>query len=171
VGILALPPLAERLAWSLGETARAPQLWQLAVSAALAMLTLATVLAWRDRIAVRPRRGTAAAGWLVGWLGLELAAERGVATPVMALARALSTIDDRIVDGTVRAVAAGAKALARLTDVRAETAVDGLVRAVAGAARRLGTLARRPQTGQLHQYYAQAAVALAVLALILVLVR
>ena len=39
------------------------------------------------------------------------------------------------------------------------------------AARSLGRLARRPETGQLHTYYAQAAVALAVLALIFVLVR
>jgi hypothetical protein len=42
---------------------------------------------------------------------------------------------------------------------------------VVAGARRLGELARRPQTGQLHQYYAQAAVALAVLALLVVVVR
>ena len=41
------------------------------------------------------------------------------------------------------------------------------VAAVAAGAPALGTLARRPQTGQLHQYYAQVAVALAVLALLL----
>ncbi len=41
------------------------------------------------------------------------------------------------------------------------------VRAVTAGARTLGRLARRPQTGQLHQYYAQAVVLLAALALLL----
>ncbi|HJU01075.1 MAG TPA: NADH-quinone oxidoreductase subunit L, partial [Actinomycetes bacterium] len=63
------------------------------------------------------------------------------------------------------------RAAARLTDARLEWSVDGAVRAVAAGARRLGALARRPQTGQLHQYYAQAAVALATLAILLILVR
>ncbi|WP_193097117.1 hypothetical protein [Streptomyces sp. C8S0] len=37
-------------------------------------------------------------------------------------------------------------------------------------ARRLGRLARRPQTGLLHQYYAQAAVCFVVLTVFLLLV-
>ncbi len=41
------------------------------------------------------------------------------------------------------------------------------MRAVTTGARALGGLARRPQTGQLHQYYAQAVVLLAALALLL----
>jgi NADH-quinone oxidoreductase subunit L len=49
--------------------------------------------------------------------------------------------------------------------------VDQAVADVASAARSLGRLARRPETGQVHTYYAQAAVALAILALIFVLVR
>ena len=49
--------------------------------------------------------------------------------------------------------------------------VDRLVAGVGWGARRLGRLARRPQTGQLHAYYAQAAVVLVVLALIFVLLR
>jgi NADH-quinone oxidoreductase subunit L len=40
---------------------------------------------------------------------------------------------------------------------------------IAAGARRLGRLARRPQTGVLHQYYAQLVVALAALALLLLL--
>jgi NADH:ubiquinone oxidoreductase subunit 5 (subunit L)/multisubunit Na+/H+ antiporter MnhA subunit len=171
LGVLAVPPLAEELAWSLGETRRTPDLWQLALSAALAVLTVGAVVGWRRITGGRPTRRPAGAVWLTGWLGLETVAVRGVAAPVMAAARALARFDDVAVDGAVRAVGAGAAGLARLTDLRAEAAVSALVRAVAGAARRLGTLARRPQTGQLHQYYAQAAVALAVLALILVLVR
>ncbi|MGB2921004.1 MAG: hypothetical protein WBC15_12905, partial [Mycobacterium sp.] len=36
--------------------------------------------------------------------------------------------------------------------------IDGAVEASAALTRRLGELARRPQTGQLHQYYMAAAV-------------
>ncbi|MFD0313218.1 hypothetical protein [Streptomyces flavalbus] len=42
---------------------------------------------------------------------------------------------------------------------------------VASAAGALGRWARRPQTGQLHQYLAQAVAAFTVLAVVLVLVR
>jgi NADH-quinone oxidoreductase subunit L len=54
---------------------------------------------------------------------------------------------------------------------RVDARISAAVRGVGGAGRALGRLARRPQTGQLHHYYAQAAAALAVLALFLVLVR
>jgi len=47
----------------------------------------------------------------------------------------------------------------------------GIVRATARLAQRLGSLARRPQTGQLHEYYAQAAVALAAALLLVLVVR
>ncbi len=108
---------------------------------------------------------------LRGWLGLAGLARRGVAEPVLALAGGLARFDDRVVAGGERAVAGAARALARLADARAETVVTGAVRALAAGGRALGRLARRPQTGQLHHYYAQAAGALAVLALFLVLVR
>jgi NADH-quinone oxidoreductase subunit L len=49
--------------------------------------------------------------------------------------------------------------------------VDELPGGIAAAARRLGRLARRPQTGQLHQYYAQLIIGLGVLAVILLLRR
>ena len=53
---------------------------------------------------------------------------------------------------------------------RADTdGVDAAVEAIAGTARRFGVIARRPQTGQLHQYYAQITVVLAV-AVVLLLV-
>lgn len=110
-------------------------------------------------------------GALRGWLGLERAVTVGVAVPTMALAQALSRFDERVVDGVVRAAAAGTRTAARLAELRLDApllrAVDGL----GGAGRALGHLARRPQTGQLHHYYAQAAGALAVLALFLILVR
>ncbi len=49
--------------------------------------------------------------------------------------------------------------------------VDGTVRLLVRQVRRLGGLARRPQTGQLHQYYLQLAAALAAGLLLLLLVR
>jgi hypothetical protein len=57
--------------------------------------------------------------------------------------------------------------LARVDD----TYVDGLVRRLAVAARRLGDLARRPQTGLVHQYYAQAVAVLGAAVLLLLLLR
>ncbi|HJT02172.1 MAG TPA: NADH-quinone oxidoreductase subunit L, partial [Pseudonocardiaceae bacterium] len=80
------------------------------------------------------------------------------------------TFDDRVVDRVVMGVPAAGRWLARLSERRAEFSVDGAVRGIAAGARRLGALARRPQTGQLHQYYAQTAAALLVLALLLAFV-
>ncbi|GAA3228190.1 hypothetical protein GCM10017691_19180 [Pseudonocardia petroleophila] len=108
---------------------------------------------------------------LRGWLGLERVALAGVAEPTMALARALSRFDERVVDGAVRAAAGGTRAAARLADLRLEGPLSRGLDGLGAAGRALGRLARRPQTGQLHQYYAQAAGALAVLALFLILVR
>jgi NADH-quinone oxidoreductase subunit L len=156
-----LLPLAVAAA-VLGLFAQRLEPWQLAVSGTLALLTVAAV------VAARPIRW--APRMLAGWLGMETVAVRGVARPVMTTSRALSTFDDRVMDGMVRAVAAFATATARLTNLRVEVSVDGAARALAGGARRLGALARRPQTGQVHQYYAQAAVAFALLALVLVVV-
>ncbi|GAA2571268.1 NADH-quinone oxidoreductase subunit 5 family protein [Pseudonocardia hydrocarbonoxydans] len=110
-------------------------------------------------------------GLLRGWLGLERIAVARVAMPTMALARALSRFDERVVDGAVRAAAAGTRTAARLADLRLETPLTRGVDGLGAAGRALGRLARRPQTGLLHQYYAQAAGALAVLALFLILVR
>ncbi|MDN5748758.1 MAG: NADH-quinone oxidoreductase subunit L, partial [Pseudonocardia sp.] len=109
--------------------------------------------------------------WLLGWLGLGRIAAVGVAGPTMALARALSVFDERVVDGAVWAAAATTRRAARLADLRVEALIAAAVRGLGGTGAALGRLARRPQTGQLHHYYAQAAGALAVLALFLVLVR
>ncbi|WP_219420167.1 proton-conducting transporter transmembrane domain-containing protein [Pseudonocardia nigra] len=166
-----------------------PAPWEMVLSGALAVG--AVVVTWRlvPRIsAPRPLRA---------WLGLERAAHAGVVRPVLAVAHALARFDDHVLDRgvtavprTVRALALGlataddrgldaaVDASARATgtvagalDRRGELSVDGLVRAVAAGSRALGRLARRPQTGQLHQYYAQAAAALAVLALFVIVVR
>ncbi|RFU37953.1 hypothetical protein DZF91_30225, partial [Actinomadura logoneensis] len=61
-------------------------------------------------------------------------------------------------------------AAAHLASRRVEFRADGLVDGLGRAVRRLGDLARRPQTGQVHTYYAQAAVLLVVLTLVVVLV-
>ncbi|MFC8869770.1 NADH-quinone oxidoreductase subunit L, partial [Streptomyces sp. NPDC057148] len=80
-------------------------------------------------------------------------------------------VDDRVVDGAVRQTARGGLAASRLARRLDDGAFDGAVRAVATSARSLGRWARRPQTGLLHQYYAQAAAGFAVLVLIILLVR
>ena len=159
LGVLALLPIGEVVG-----AQGAPEAWELALSAVLAGGAAATAWWWGDR----PIPGTRP---LQGWLGLERGAEALLVTPTMAFARALATFDDRVLHRAVLAVPAAGLRLARLADRRAEFSISGAVAAVVAGARRLGELARRPQTGQLHQYYAQAAVALAVLALLVVVVR
>ncbi|HZD73445.1 MAG TPA: proton-conducting transporter membrane subunit [Actinomycetota bacterium] len=168
LGVLGLPPVAAALERALGSRGEpAPAAWELALSATLAAGAVWLAYRWRDRLG----RLGAAGAWLTGWLRLEDLALAVVARPTMGLASALARGDDRIIDGVVRGAAAAGRLAARLADARLEWTVDGAVRAVGGGARRLGALARRPQTGQLHTYYAQAVAALAVLALIFVLVR
>jgi hypothetical protein len=143
LGTLALPAIGGPLDRALGTAGDpSPTGWELAVSAAAAVVASAVAWAWGTRPVPVPY---GIRSWLAGWLRLEELARFLLVQPVLALARALAAFDDRVLDH----------------------AVDGIGR----AARSLGRLARRPQTGQLHSYYAQAAVMLAVLALILVLVR
>lgn len=117
----------------------------------------------------RPGGSVAAANrMLVDWLWLERAAVLLVARPVLRLARALATVDDRLVDGGVRAAARSAAVLSTVAGAVVELRVDTAVRSLAAGVRRLGAWARLPQTGQLHQYYAQALVGLAVLIVLLI---
>jgi hypothetical protein len=115
-----------------------------------------------------PGRTTA---WASDWLRLENAATALLVRPVLRLADALAAFDDRVLDRAVEGSARSSVRLAQWTDARVEQLVDGSVEGVAGGARALGRLARRPQTGQLHQYLAQAVAAFTVLAVVLVLVR
>lgn len=140
-----------------------PALWERVLSAVLALA--AAAVAWR--LGARLPEPVP----LAGWLGLERAAHALVVRPTLALARALARFDDAVVDGGVTGAARATVSVARLVDRRAELSVDGAVRGIAAGARALGRAARRPQTGQLHQYYAQTAAVLAVLALVLVTVR
>jgi NADH:ubiquinone oxidoreductase subunit 5 (subunit L)/multisubunit Na+/H+ antiporter MnhA subunit len=191
LGILALPPVSEPLKAMLGESDTAtPGAVELAGSAvlALAMLTL---------VAVALRRRRPLPSWAVNWLGLERAVHVVVVRPTLALsetlarfddgfldrgllrmartavasARRLGHFDDTRLDGAVEAIArAGTVAGARAADADVR-GVDGAVKGVARQLRRLGTLARRPQTGQIHQYYAQIAIVLAAVFVLILLVR
>lgn len=191
LGLLALPQVSERLKAMLGESGTAtPGAVELAGSALLALAMLALV-------AVALRRRLPRPSWAVNWLGLERAVHLVVVLPTLALSKALAIFDDGILDRglhrTARAAVASARRLGRLDDTALDAAVsaaahagahagsraaradirgiDGAVEGLARQLRRLGTLARRPQTGQIHQYYAQIAIALAVVFILILLVR
>lgn len=157
---VALPPL-----WSGFVGTGAPlHGWEPAASGAGALLVCAVV--WR-----RGARGHAAPGTLAAWLRLEGAVRRVLVGPTLGLARALAAFDvrglDRAIEGAARAVPRAARVAAN----RVEPAVDGAVEGFAEGLRALARRARTPQTGQLHQYLAQAVAACVFLALVLALVR
>jgi hypothetical protein len=91
--------------------------------------------------------------------------------PALATARGLARADDQVIDRAVVSTALGTRRLAGWLARVDDTYVDGLVRRLAVAARRLGDLARRPQTGLVHQYYAQAVAVLGAAVLLLLLLR
>ncbi len=191
LGILALPPVSEPLKAMLGEAGTAtPGVIELAGSAALALAMLALV-------AIGLRRGVPQPAWAVNWLGLENAVHVAIVRPTLVLSEALARFDDNILDRslhrTAHVASAGARRLGRFDDTNLDAAVDATARAgivaasraaradergvdgaVEGLARQLrglGTLARRPQTGKIHQYYAQITIALAVVFALILLVR
>ncbi|MGA5148141.1 NADH-quinone oxidoreductase subunit L [Streptomyces griseoincarnatus] len=196
LGVLALPGPAAWLRDLLGVPGEpSPTAWELGLSAAVAFT--AAAMAWWRPFSPRTLLPPAVVRNAEGWLHLERAAHAIVGRPVMATARALAVFDNRVVDGAVRQAARGGLAVARrarrLDDAGIDAAVeavgrgglavarqtrrlddggiDAAVSAVASGARSLGRWARRPQTGLLHQYYAQAAVGFFVLVLIVLLVR
>ncbi|HEX6358198.1 proton-conducting transporter membrane subunit [Actinophytocola sp.] len=162
LGVLAVPTVWQRFAEIVSvQEGPSPSWWELLVSGVVALAVAGAVAVFVDKVP--------APAALRGWLGLETAARTLVAKPLDATANALARFDDRVVDGGVRTSAALGAAFARVVDNRVEWTVDGLVRGLARMFRALGRLARRPQTGQLHHYYAQAVVALAVLAVLLLM--
>lgn len=169
LGVLALPGPASWLKRLVGSGAEpSPEPWELGLSAGVALAAAGLAWRWASRPPPAPRAAVRGAR---EWLHLERAARLVVVRPVLGLARTLAAVDDRVVDGAVRQTARGGLAAARLARRLDDGGIDGSVRAVAAGTRSLGRWARRPQTGLLHQYYAQAAVGFAVLVLIILLVR
>jgi NADH-quinone oxidoreductase subunit L len=193
LGVLALPAVAEDLEAVLAaEGEPSPGPGELLFSGALAFVVFGlTVAAVRARPAVVEQLFRSPLG---SWAGLgRLLSPR----PALALARALASVDDRVIDRAVMGVADGGRRLAGLAS-RADDGVldravwglaaatrrtadesaridagflDGAVRATARAFRRAGSAARRPQTGLLHQYYAQAVAGLGFLLVLLLVAR
>ncbi|MFD4259782.1 NADH-quinone oxidoreductase subunit L [Streptomyces sp. NPDC058534] len=167
--VTSFPPVRDAVERVLGDEAQPePHIWELALSGALAVAVSAVVWLCGPQLLSVPHRITS---WGVDWLRLENAARAFLVRPVMRLADALAAFDDRVLDRAVEGTARGSVRLAQWTNAQVERLVDGAVEGVADGARVLGRLARRPQTGQLHQYLAQAVAAFTVLAVVLVLVR
>ena len=165
LGILALPPVSEPLKAMLGEAGTAtPSVIELAGSAVLALTMLALV-------AIGLRRGVPQPAWAANWLGLEKAVHIVIVRPTLVLSEALARFDDDILDrGVHRTARAGIVAGSRAARAD-ERGVDGAVEGLARQLRGLGTLARRPQTGKIHQYYAQITISLAAVFALILLVR
>ncbi|MCL6734832.1 NADH-quinone oxidoreductase subunit 5 family protein [Streptomyces neyagawaensis] len=167
--VTSFPPVRDAVERVLGEHGQPePRAWEFVVSGVLAVAVSAVVWTHGPQARALPTRITVPAS---EWLRSERAARALVVGPVLRLADALAVFDDRVLDRAVGGTARATVRLARWTDVRAERLVDGTVQGVADGARALGRWARRPQTGQLHQYLAQAVAAFTVLAVVLVLVR
>nr|WP_238424250.1 proton-conducting transporter membrane subunit [Micromonospora parastrephiae] len=190
LGVLALPPLSRAVADAVGAGPAPPtRATELVLSSLLAVTGVTLAVAAPARLP--------APAWARTWLGLELAAQLLVVPATLALARGLARFDDRVLDRAVHAVPRAALGVARglsrfddagpdrwVTALPALTrwlavalarvddhGVDALVRRLVRAARRLGVLARRPQTGLIHQYYVQMVLALGTAVLILLLAR
>ena len=168
LGAFALPPLFARVRDLVGGTAAEPGAAELVVSAVVSVAVL-TVTVGLMRAA-----GSRQFGWprlFTDWLFLEELAHRTVVRPTEGLADRLAHVDDAVLDRGVEMTARGTVRLSRLVALVDDRVIDGGVGAVVAGVRRLGELARRPQTGQLHQYYLQALAVLAVVLVVLVLVR
>ena len=186
LGALGLPPVADALATAVGGPVPAAGLVELVSSAALSVAVVAAVW-WRPL--PQPR-------WALSWLWLERAAHAVAVRPTLAVAALATRLDDRLasaVDAAGRAAVVAAAGRGRPVGTRPGDAMDatssgarrppggaaGLdvyvvhsaVLAVARRVRRAGALARRPQTGLLHQYYVQAVVLVSTGALLLAVMR
>jgi hypothetical protein len=169
LGVLAVPALADPLRRTLGAVGEPTSTgWQLALSAALAVAASVLTWQWGTRPLPLPANVTS---WLTRWLNLEAVIRRLLVQPVLALSRGLAWFDDRVLDQVVHAMASGVRATAGAAARLDDRGVDGLVTDLASGVRWLGQSARRPQTGQLHTYYAQAVAAFGLLTVIFVLVR
>ncbi|MEO5610423.1 MAG: proton-conducting transporter membrane subunit [Ornithinibacter sp.] len=160
IGAVGIPAGADRLARTLGASVGQPGTLELVVSSVLSLGVVALV--W-FRPLPQPR-------WARTWFGLEHAAQVSVVRPTLALARTLERADQRLEQG-VHAVTTGAVTIALAAGALDVRVVHGAVLAAAGRVRHAGAQARRPQSGQLHQYYVQAVVLVAFGAVLLLVVR
>jgi len=158
--MLALPPLAGAVAKALGEAPTQPGIWELVASGVIAIVLVVTATRWRPP---EPR-------WAVGWLGLEAAAHWGVVRPTLRIAASLARFDDEHLDRAVDRTASASRAAARWTAAADDRNVDGSVEGIAARIRLAGRRSTRPQSGLLHQYYAQAVAALAAVVVLIVVV-
>ncbi|MFI6122022.1 NADH-quinone oxidoreductase subunit L [Streptomyces sp. NPDC051064] len=169
MSMLAFDPARAAVSRVLGAAGQpAPTQWEWALSAALALSAAGAAWTWGNRRAPLP---AAVTGSFRGWLHLERATELIVVQPALAIAHATARFDHRVLDVAVRSTGRGVVGLAHWSNRRLETGLAGSVSALASACRALGRAARRPQTGQLHQYLAQAVAAFTVLAVLFVFVK
>ena len=164
LGALAVPAVAQRVEEVVGGSLVDPGASGMAGSGVLSVLVIA-VLWWRP-----VRRDGRWVGLVRTWGGVEHAVLHFVVRPTVLLAQSLDGIDRRISAGVV-GVATAARRVASFTGTVDEQRIHGTVLAVAGAVRRAGRAARRPQTGQLHQYYVQTVVLVAFGVVLLLVVR
>ncbi|ORW91153.1 NADH dehydrogenase [Mycobacterium szulgai] len=161
-GLLVMAPVAPTLSRALDNgLATYPAVPELAASALLALVVVAAVLRW----------GVPQPRWAASWLGLERAANAAFVQPTMRLAAVLARFDDHVLDRAVDRIAVGSLRAARSAAGIDDRVLDPAVEGVAKRMRQLGELARRPQTGQLHQYYFAAVAVLVLGVLLLVAVR
>ena len=162
LGGVAVPVVAERLGAVVGGPLTQPTTAAMVGSGVLSLLVLAFVGWGRARLVGRPARV------LLAWGGVEAAVHAVLVRPTLRLAHALDRVDGQLSVAVVGAATA-TRRLAAVVGAADDRRVRGAVLAVAASVRRAGALARRPQTGQLHQYYVQA-VALVALGTVLILV-
>ena len=161
LGLLALPPVGDVIARALGEQPPHVAAVELLTSAAIALVVIGLVW-WRP---------VAEPQWALTWLGLDRTTHALVVRPTLVLAEQLARFDDRVLDGGVEATSRASLRVAERSATGDDRWVDGAVEGFAAWLRGLGRLARRPQTGQLHQYYIQAVAVIAIGVLLLVTVR
>ncbi len=194
LGVLALPSVSAALAAAVGGPDPAAGPLELIGSAVLALVV--TAVAWRLNAAGRHSAPRHLPHHLENWFGLERVARTVLLQPIDRLAGLLARFDDRVLDAGVEALAGRTAALAgasarfddRTLDPGVRSAagrtvtlagvagrfdrsgLDGVVEAFGRVVRRAARLARRSQTGQIHQYYLQSAAVVVVVAVLLIVI-
>lgn len=180
LGVLGLPAGEGALERLTGGRLASGQAWELVVSLGSSVGAFALVWLLSRRGALLTLGVPARVRMqLADWLGLPAAVRRGVAEPVLFVARQLRRFDDHVIDAGVWGTAAAAVRLAahafivddRVVDAAVwgiarvswlaavasrawdDVVIDGAVEATATASRRAGTAVRRLQNGMVHDYF------------------